>query len=99
MFVPDVSLLQRNVIKAAWRGFHRVTPSTAAPAPLESRSVRGSPPRKGGQCGMGGVYLSWAPQWLPSHFSHHQEQARLTATQSAAFAHYRAQAKGGCTPA
>lgn len=40
MFVPDVSLLQRYVIKAAWSGFHWVASSTVAPAPLESRSVR-----------------------------------------------------------
>lgn len=40
MFVPDVSLLQRYVIKAAWSGFQWVTPSTVTPAPVESRSVR-----------------------------------------------------------
>lgn len=40
--MPDVSLLQRNVIKATWRGSHRATASTAAPAPPESRSVHGS---------------------------------------------------------
>lgn len=61
MFVPDVSLFQRNVIKDVWRGFHRVTPSTAAPGPPESRSMRGSPPSKGGRCGLGRVYLPGHP--------------------------------------
>lgn len=99
MFVPDVSLLWRNVIKAAWRGFHSVTPSTAAPAPPESGSVRARPPGKGGQRGVGDVYLSWAPPWFPFHFRHHEQQACLTTVLSAAFASYRAQAQGGCTPA
>lgn len=61
MFVPDVSLFQRNVIKDVWRGFHRATPSTAAPGPLESRSVRGSSLSNGGWCGLGRVYLPGHP--------------------------------------